>query len=120
MAIVRCRPSELLPTLRPAAGQPSSLPRRLHHPHRNHCCELSLTLIFQAVDGDQQAEREREAEEALREEREAKEAKELLLREAKEEVARLKLQVRNSRNRKCLILYLQNHCKYEVSDFVYF
>ena len=50
----------------------------------------------------------------MREEREAKEAKELLLREAKEEVARLKLQVRNSRNRKCLILYLQNHCKYEV------
>ena len=116
MAIVRCRPSELLPTLRPAAGQPSSL----HHPHRKHCCELSLTHTFQAVDGDQQAEREREAEEALREEREAKEAKELLLREAKEEVARLKLQVRNSRNRKCLILYLQNHCKYEVSDFVYF
>ena len=56
----------------------------------------------------------------MKEEREAKEAKELLLREAKEEVARLKLQVRNSRNRKCLILYLQNHCKYEVSDFVYF
>ena len=53
----------------------------------------------------------------MREEREAKEAKELLLREAKEEVARLKLQVRN---RKCLILYLQNHCKYEVSNFVYF
>ena len=76
-----------------------------------------MTLTFQAADGDLEAELEREAEEVLREEREAKE---LLLREAKEEVARLKLQVRNSRNRKCLILYLQNHCKYEVSDFVYF
>ena len=47
---------------------------------------------FQAADGNLEAEREREAEEALREEREAKE---LLLREAKEEVVRLKRQVRS-------------------------
>ena len=56
-----------------------------------------MTLTFQAADGDLEAELEREAEEALREEREAKEAKELLLREAKEEVARLKRQVGNGR-----------------------
>ena len=56
-----------------------------------------MTLTFQAADGNLEAELEREAEEALREEREAKEAKELLLREAKEEVARLKRQVGNGR-----------------------
>ena len=56
-----------------------------------------MTLTFQAADGDLEAELEREAEEVLREE---KEAKELLLREAKEEVARLKRQVRNGR-REC-------------------
>ena len=53
-----------------------------------------MTLTFQADDGNLEAELEREAEEALREEREAKE---LLLREAKEEVARLKRQVGNGR-----------------------
>ena len=53
-----------------------------------------MTLTFQAADGDLEVELEREAEEVLREE---KEAKELLLREAKEEVARLKRQVRNGK-----------------------
>ena len=56
-----------------------------------------VIITFQAADGDLEAEREREAEEALREEREAREAKELLLREAKEEVAQLKRQVRSAR-----------------------
>ena len=51
-------------------------------------------MTLQGADGDLEEELKREAEEAVREEREAKE---LLLREAKEEVDRLKRQVRNGR-----------------------